>query len=121
MKRSQFKSCTGKKKPKQVKKRKAPTKSIIQDKKVCFLCHQVRSGLNELKEHHCIGGTANRKLAEQYGLKVWLCNNECHIYGQKSPHQCKETNLRLHQVAQRKFEETHTREEFIAIFKKNWL
>jgi len=121
LKRTPFKPSSGKKKAKKSKPRMAPTKSSIQSEKVCYLCGAVRGGLNELKEHHCISGTANRRMAEKYGLKVWLCNHDCHIYGPKSPHQCKETSLMLHQVAQRKFEETHTREEFMEVFKKNWL
>ena len=33
----------------------------------------------------------------------------------------RDTALELIQMAQSKFEETHTREEFMAIFGKNWL
>ena len=44
-------------------------KSIIQKEKECYLCG---STLN-LEKHHCIHGTAGRKLADKYGLTVWLC------------------------------------------------
>lgn len=47
--------------------------SIIQDERVCFICGSVR----DLERHHCIHGTANRRLAEEDGLTVWLCH-ECH-------------------------------------------
>ena len=47
-------------------------KSIIAGDKGtrCFLC-----GLDNIytEEHHCLHGTANRRLAEADGLKVHLC------------------------------------------------
>lgn len=48
--------------------------SIIQNEKVCFICGSVR----DLERHHCIHGTANRRLAEEDGLTVWLCH-DCHM------------------------------------------
>ena len=45
-------------------------KSIIQTKKECFECR----ACSNLEEHHIFFGTANRKLSEQDGLKVWLCS-----------------------------------------------
>ena len=42
--------------------------------KVCYIC--ARYG--NLEKHHCIHGTANRKLADEDGLFVWLCHN-CHM------------------------------------------
>ena len=44
-------------------------KSIIQTKKECFKCLSCYN----LEEHHVFFGSANRKLSEQDGLKVWLC------------------------------------------------
>ena len=44
-------------------------KSIIQEEKQCYICETTYN----LECHHCIHGTANRKLAEKDGLKVWLC------------------------------------------------
>ena len=43
--------------------------SILQYKKTCYICY---TQLN-LEIHHCFYGTANRKLSEKDGLKVWLC------------------------------------------------
>ena len=63
-----------------------------------------------------IFGTSNRKNSEKYGLKVWLCrDHHCHV------HMNREAAINLIKIAQSKFEETHTREEFMAIFGKNWL
>lgn len=63
-----------------------------------------------------IHGTSNRKNSEEHGLKVWACG-KCH----KRIHADRTVDLALIKMAQKKFEETHTREEFMAIFGKNWL
>lgn len=47
--------------------------SIIKHGKFCFFCGSER----DLERHHCMHGTANRRLAEEDGLWVWLCP-ECH-------------------------------------------
>lgn len=47
--------------------------SIIQHDEGCFLCGDRRN----LERHHCLHGTANRQLAEEDGLWVWLCPR-CH-------------------------------------------
>ena len=39
----------------------------------CWFCKSQKN----LELHHCIHGTANRKLADEDGLTVWLCH-ECH-------------------------------------------
>lgn len=44
------------------------SKSIIQKKKECIICNSLN-----VEEHHVFFGTANRKLSEKYGLKVYLC------------------------------------------------
>lgn len=93
--------------------------SVMQSEKVCYMCG--RNGYSdELESHHCMGGN-NRKWSEKYGLKVWLCGNRCHRNGKQSAHQNSDVALKLKQDAQRKFEETHTREEFREIFGKSYL
>lgn len=91
-------------------------KSIIQKSKECFVCRTVYG----LHEHHIFYGTSNRKLSEKYGLKVWLCGAD-HNMSNRGVHFNKELDIKLKQLAQRKFEETHTREEFRTIFGKSWL
>lgn len=98
-------------------------KSIIQDKKECFVCRmnydvETTRGLHE---HHIFEGTARRKQSEKYGLKVYLCARHHNIGTQYSIHFKKELDLQLKQLAQRKFEETHTREEFREHFIKSYL
>jgi hypothetical protein len=90
-------------------------KSIIQEEKKCFICGQTYW----LESHHCLHGTANRKLAEKYGLKVWLCQE--HHRGNSGVHKNHMLDLTLKSVAQKKFEETHSRKEFIKIFGKSYL
>ncbi len=47
--------------------------SIISKNFCCYICGSNRN----LEIHHCIHGTANRKLAEEDGLTVYLCHS-CH-------------------------------------------
>lgn len=93
--------------------------SIIQTEKICYLCGRNGNG-DALESHHCIGAS-NRNNSEKYGLKVWLCGNRCHRNGKYAVHKNREADLKLKRIAQEKFEETHTREEFIQIFGRNYL
>jgi hypothetical protein len=86
-------------------------KSILQTERECYIC-----GRLDVEEHHCIHGSSNRKNAERCGLKVWLCWKH-----HKKLHEDRDMDLYFIRLAQSKFEETHTREEFMAIFGKNWL
>ena len=89
--------------------------SIIQDEKYCYVCRTIYN----LHKHH-IFGAANRKHSEKHGLTVYLCGLD-HNMSDAGVHFNKKLDTELKQLAQRKFEETHTREEFRAIFGKSWL
>lgn len=104
-------------------KKQKPTESIIQpDKSYCFLCGSRTShGLDALEEHHIFEGNGKRSLSEQYGLKIYLCGSKCHREGAGSAHKNKLVKEMLHRLAQEKFEETRTREEFVLVFGKNYL
>jgi len=91
-------------------------KSIIQNEKQCFVCGTEYN----LHEHHIYEGTGRRKQSEKYGMKVWLCGRH-HNLSNEGVHFNKELDLRLKRIAQRKFEETHTRDEFISSFSRNYL
>lgn len=92
-------------------------KSVIQeDYDRCFICDSRRW----LEEHHIFFGKPNRKLSEKHGLKVKLCHY-CHNEPPHGVHHNRANDLALKYLAQRKFEETHTREEFMAIFGENYL
>ncbi len=91
------------------------SKSILQSEKKCF---KTQSTYN-LHKHH-IFGAANRKHSETYGLWVWL-RADWHNLSDYGVHFNKEFDTELKQLAQRKFEETHTREEFMRLIGKNYL
>lgn len=91
-------------------------KSIIQTEKRCYVC----STTYELHEHHIFGGTANRKQSEKYGFKVCLCGRH-HNLSNQGVHFNRELDLRLKIACQSKFEENHSREDFMKIIGKNYL
>ena len=92
-------------------------KSTIQSKKECFIC-KVNYNItttNELIEHHIFEDTSK---SEKYGLKIWLCFRH-HINDPRYSIRYKnQLDLELKQLAQKKFEETYTRKEFIEHFIK---
>ncbi len=92
------------------------SKSIIQNKKQCIICNN-----RNVEEHHIFFGTANRKLSEKYGLKVYLCFE--HHRGTRGVHGKDGKNLDtyLKQLAQTKFEEKESQEKFRQIFGMNYL
>ena len=93
------------------------SKSILQDEKVCFLT----GSTEELDKHHIYFGP-NRKISEKHGFWVWL-RHDMHIAGSqnKTPHNCRYVDLYLKEKCQRKYEETHSREEFIALIGRSYL
>lgn len=88
-------------------------KSILQETNECFFCHATQG----LHTHHVIHGNANRKIADREGLTVKLCFR-CHA---KVHDTDREMDLLLIQFAQRKFEETHSRDDWRTIFCKSYL
>lgn len=99
------------------------SKSIMQKNKECYLCRMLFDTENtyNLHEHHCISGTANRKLAEHYGLKVYLCFE--HHEGSVGVHSSNDEGIRnkkmLAKCAMEAFMEKHgDREDFIRTFGK---
>ena len=90
-------------------------KSIIQINKECFICKTTRN----LNKHHILHGSANRRISEDTGLWCYLCID--HHTGQNGVHKNRELDLELIQYAQRKYEETHSRDEWRSLFTKSWL
>lgn len=89
---------------------------MIQNEKECFVCKTIYN----LHNHHIFYGTANRRLSEKYGLKVWLCGNH-HNLSNEGVHFNRKLDLYIKKIGQAAFEKTHTREEFMKIFGKNYL
>lgn len=92
-------------------------KSILQNKKESYISGKTY----DLEEHHIFFGTANRRISEKQGFKVWLTAEEHRgtygVHGKLG----KKLDLKLKQEVQRKYEETHTRNEFIKLIGKNYL
>ena len=91
--------------------------SIITNNMEC--CYKCGTSYN-LQVHHCIHGNGKRKLSEKYGLKVMLCIH-CHTGSNEAVHMNRENDLELIKIAQKAFEITYSREEFIKIFGRNYL
>lgn len=88
----------------------------------CWLCGKNGSS-DPLDRHHIFPGADNRPLSEKYGLVVYLCHSECHIFGKYAVHRNADTMRELMQYGQRKAmeEQGWTIEEFRAVFGKNYL
>lgn len=90
--------------------------SIMQKEKRCFFCWTTRN----LEMHHIFFGTANRKISEANGFKVWLCNH-CHTGGTYSVHRNRERDFLLKQRCQIVYESKHSRAEFMKLIGRSYL
>lgn len=90
-------------------------------KRECWLCGRNGSA-DPLDRHHIFGG-AYRSKSERLGLVVYLCHNDCHIFGTNAVHHNPETMLLLRQWGQReamtKF--NWTTADFVREFGKSYL
>ena len=103
-------------------------KSIMQeDDELCYLCGRPAGatqfgGMDSLEWHHVFEGNPDRKLSEKYGLKVRLHALTCHREGTESVHRNRRVYMELMAAGQKAFEERHgSREDFMRIFRKNYL
>lgn len=87
----------------------------------CFLCGRNGSA-DPLDKHHIFGG-AYRSKSEKYGLYVYLCHHDCHIFGEYAAHKNADAMRYLHQYGQKKAmrENNWTIDDFIREFGKNYL
>ena len=100
-------------------------KSIIQAKtdrqnRECFLCRLESTAIlphQRLEKHHFMHGTANRRLAEKWGLWGYLCQyHHWEIHNSN-----REKDIFLMQVAQGRFEKLYGHEKWMEVFGKNYL
>lgn len=90
-------------------------KSIVQDDwDHCYLC-----GRPATETHHILGGTANRKLSEKYGLTVRLCH-DCHT-GTDGAQYNPEKNQTLKMEAQIAFERRYGHDKWMQVFRRNYI
>lgn len=105
------------------KKRKKHMASILQEKDgTCYLCVKLDGNYANhtvLHEHHVYGGP-NRQISEAEGMKVYLCLNH-HVVGPAAVHNNHENMRYLQREAQRVYERTHTRAEFMERFGRKYL
>ena len=90
--------------------------SIMQSERECF----ITGSTTALHKHHIYFGNPNRKISEKNGFWVWL-RYDWHNGAPYGVHFNHDLDLRLKRECQEKFEETHTRQEFIKLIGKNFL
>lgn len=90
--------------------------SIIAEGKRCYICGTTVG----LEKHHCMFGSGHRKLADKYGLTVWLCAFH-HRDTKEGVHGNRELDLRLKRVAQITFEAKHGHELWMKCFGRDYL
>ena len=81
----------------------------------CFFCETTRF----LEKHHVFSGPY-RKKSEAYGYTVYLCHNH-HNEPPDGVHFHKENRNHLKRICQRHFEVSHSRQDFIDTFGRNYL
>lgn len=93
------------------------SKSILQpDEKECYI-----SGRTDgLHRHHIYGGNPRRKISEREGFWVWL-NADWHNMSDHGVHFDHELDMRLKRECQAKYEETHSRDQFMALIGRSFL
>jgi hypothetical protein len=97
-------------------------KSIIEkDGKYCFICQMLGDWRQkDLERHHVMHGTANRSIADKYGLALWLCH-ACHHHLHSSPDPLwRDIDQDLMSYAQNAFEGKHGHDKWMQLFMKNY-
>lgn len=105
------------------KRRKSHKASILQKKDgTCYLCRMLHgSGTIHpyTEEHHIFFGSGQRWKSEADGMKVYLCT-EHHREGREAVHRNAAVCRQLQAAAQKEYEKTHTREEFMKRYGRNY-
>ena len=97
-------------------------KTIMQTQRECYVCRKKFGVCNDrgLHLHHIYEGWGNRRVSDQNGFTIWLCGAH-HNLSDFGIHFDKDLDLEVKKECQRKFEETHTREEFMELIGRNYL
>lgn len=104
----EYKTYSIKKKSKKLQKIENSRDINLMKKGMCSYCHRY---FNRLDPHEVYGGS-NRFRSIKYGFVRLICRN-CH--------ESEEVIAELKKETQLKFEEDHSREEFIAIIGKSYI
>lgn len=91
--------------------------SIIQSVKECWVC----ASKNNLELHHCIYGVGKRKLADKYGLTIYLCRK--HHTGDSGIHFNKTLDNLVKELAQQKAMNYYnwSIDDWMKIFRRNYI
>lgn len=89
--------------------------SVLDNLDKCFFCGKPAECIHEV-----FFGTANRRISIENGFCAGLCHKE-HNLSSRSVHNDREMDLMLKRAYQNKYEENHTRAEFIALIGKSYL
>ena len=92
--------------------------SIIQQDKSCYVC----GSRSNLELHHCIYGMGKRKLADKYGLTIYLCHKH-HTGSDSAIHFNKPLDNLVKELAQTKAMNYYnwTIEDWMKIFRRNYV
>ena len=111
-------------KPKYKQPRMAHPQSILQEKDgTCYLCRKldgIYAPVKGIEEHHAFPGDPWRQISETHGFKVYLCQMH-HRIGPAAVHNDAEMLRLIQRDIQEEYEQTHSREEWMAIMGKNYL
>lgn len=106
------------------KPRRTHPQSILHRKDgTCYLCCRLEHDYRvhkDLEEHHAFPGNPWRQISEYFGFKVYLCP-EHHRNGPAAVHNDAEMLRLIQRDIQEEYEQTHSREEWMAIMGKNYL
>ncbi len=91
--------------------------SILQGKKECYLTGRT----DNLHCHHIYFGDANKKISDKNGFWVYLTGEYHNQNSRIDVHSNIKLNLQLRRECQSKYEETHSREDFVKLIGRNYL
>ena len=110
-------------KPEKKKPRRKHRAGILAPKDgTCYLCRMLNGDkqIQITEEHHIFFRGGQRWKSEEDGLKVQLCMAH-HREGPEAVHKNARVCRRLQAAAQKEYEKTHTREDFVARYGKNYI
>lgn len=92
--------------------------SILQTDKECYITGR----RDNLHKHHIYFGNPLRRISDDNGFWVWLTGvahnqSDYGVHGKYG----RNLDLELKIACQKKYEETHTRQEFMALIGKNYI
>lgn len=88
--------------------------SILHDMEYCYVCGCPKECIHEVYEGK------NRQNSIKHGFCIGLCNKH-HNMSDYSVHFNRQLALKIKKEMQMKYEETHSREDFMCIIGRNYL